>query len=45
MSLSIREIVKKGYYYAYIKTNNEQWYEFKDTQVIPFNISLFKEEA
>ena len=34
-----------GHYYAYIKTKNSQWYEFNDTQVIPFDISLLKEET
>ena len=34
-----------GHYYAYIKTKNGQWYEFNDTQVIPFDISLLKEET
>ena len=34
-----------GHYYAYIKTKNGKWYEFNDTQVIPFDIAFLKEEA
>ena len=36
---------EEGHYYAYIKTKNEQWYEFNDTQVRPFDIAFLKEEA
>ena len=34
-----------GHYYAFIKSKNDNWYEFNDTQVTPFDISLLKEEA
>ena len=34
-----------GHYYAFIKNKNEQWYEFNDTQVIPFDISCLKDEC
>ena len=34
-----------GHYYAFIKNDGEQWYEFNDTQVIPSNIEALKEEA
>jgi ubiquitin C-terminal hydrolase len=34
-----------GHYYAFIKNEEEQWYEFNDTQVTPSNISSLKEEA
>lgn len=34
-----------GHYYAFIKNEEEQWYEFNDTQVTPSNINSLKEEA
>jgi ubiquitin carboxyl-terminal hydrolase 7 len=34
-----------GHYYAFIKTNNDQWYNFNDTQVTPFDIDFLREEA
>ena len=34
-----------GHYYAYIKNENEEWYEFNDTQVTPVDISFLCEEA
>ena len=34
-----------GHYYAFIKSEGEQWYEFNDTQVTPSNIESLKKEA
>ena len=34
-----------GHYYSFIKNEEEQWYEFNDTQVTPSNIDSLKEEA
>ena len=34
-----------GHYYAFIKNKNDQWYEFNDTQVTPFDINFLKEEG
>ena len=34
-----------GHYYAFIKNKNEEWYEFNDTQVKPFDINFLGEEA
>ena len=36
---------ENGHYYAYIKNNNGNWYEFNDTQVHLFDIDLLNEEA
>ena len=34
-----------GHYYAYIRTKKGQWYEFNDTQVVPFDAAFLKEET
>ena len=34
-----------GHYYAFIKTNNDKWYNFNDTQVTPFDLDFLKEET
>ena len=34
-----------GHYYAFIKNEDGQWYEFNDTQVTPSNFESLKEEA
>ena len=36
---------ENGHYYAFIKNNNEKWYEFNDTQVKEFDINLLNEET
>ena len=36
---------EEGHYYAFIKNKDEQWYEFNDTQVTPFDIGFLKEEG
>ena len=34
-----------GHYYAFIRKEGDKWYQFNDTEVTPFDISLLEEET
>ena len=36
---------EQGHYYAFIRKEGDKWYQFNDTEVTPFDISLLKEET
>ena len=36
---------EQGHYYAFIRKEKDNWYQFNDTEVTPFDISLLEEET
>ena len=36
---------EQGHYYAFIRKEGDKWYQFNDTEVTPFDVSLLKEET
>ena len=36
---------EQGHYYAFIRKEGDKWYQFNDTEVTPFDISLLEEET
>ena len=36
---------EQGHYYAFIRKEGDKWYQFNDTEVTPFDVSLLEEET
>ena len=36
---------EQGHYYAFIRKEEDKWYQFNDTEVTPFDINLLEEET